>query len=109
MTNDFNPDGYFLDDMSEEEKDQLIVELSNAYNEQLALSVGLYNTLIIAANHLDVGDTFGHRGEVMRDTSRVLKMVAALSLHHIDFDIDQSVVDSAFADIVANLGDPEES
>ncbi len=100
-----------LAEMPEEQKDQLIISLSEAYNELLVTVGGLYNMSVVGAEALLSGDVFGMRGETMRRIARKLQVVAALSLMRMTVDDNgQADVDASFNDIVSriNLGDQDD-
>ena len=105
---DFNPEGYSLGDMTEDEKDALILKLSLAYNEQLINVAALHDSFSVLSQHLDMGDVFGKRGETMRDLSHRMKIIGHIIRQWLGIDLKQMQVDADFEDLVRDLEVPSD-
>lgn len=103
MPDDFDPEGYFLADMSEEEKDELIQMLSQRYGTAISTVIGLHNALTVMSINLNAADVFGHRGKMMRVVAQQMEIIAAITRQHLGIDDTQLATDAAFEDIVAGL------
>lgn len=99
----FQNEPYNLNEMSDEEKNALIVKLADAYTEQQVATVSLYNAMVVLAQVLMANDVLGRRAKVMRLVAGRMTMVARLTLQHIGWDVKQDRVDSTFEDIVSGL------
>lgn len=102
MTN-FQNEPYNLSQMTEDEKNELIIKLTAAYNEQQVATVSLYNAMVVLAQVLMANDVLGRRAKVMRLVAGRMAMVARLTLQHIGWDVKEEQVDSTFETIVAGL------
>lgn len=105
-----NEDEYFLADMSEEEKDDLIKQPSFRYNTASEMIVALHNSFIILSLELERGDVFGQRAKYMRSVAQRMDIIAALVRSNMGVDEQQLRTDAQFEDIVAGLDleDPDD-
>lgn len=105
-----NEDEFFLADMSEEEKDDLIKQLSMRYNTMSEIVVALHNAFTVLSLELTVGDALGYRGKYMRSVAFRMDLLTAMIRQQLGIDMDQLQADAQFEDIVAGLDleEPEE-
>lgn len=99
----FDPEGYNLEDMAEEQKDQLILQLANEYNASLALNVELHNAMTRVAAFMVDNNRFRYRDRVIKDAAVRLSMIAAITRLRLGIDMEQQRTNDTFEDIVAGL------
>lgn len=106
---DLPEEGYDLSEMSEDEKDEAIKALGQAYNETQVIAATLHNALVTLSMRLYEGDSLGKRTKTMRLTAHQMELIAQLTFPALisDSSREQMNVDSAFEDIIANLEDEE--
>lgn len=115
MPDNFDPDGYFLGDMSSEEKDALIQQLSMRYDGALEVAVGLHNAMTFIGMELSANDVLGRRGAAMRIGVRKMEIITAIARNQLGIDMEQVDMDAAFEDIVSGMNfeegddEPDES
>lgn len=100
---DFPEEGFDLDEMDSDQKDELIQKLARAHNTQITTSISLYNAMVVFEDRLRAGDKLGVRHANMVDVANRMHIITGLVLQWLDIDEEQLRVDSAFEDIVADL------
>lgn len=104
-----DPEGEFnLEDMTEDEKDQLIIRLGMAYNSKLLLAADLYNCMTILSAEIANGNVLGQRGETMSSVHTRMEIILAMCLPMFGIDMEQVKTDSVFEDIISQLEDDNE-
>ena len=103
MTDEFDPQRYALSQMSEEQKDEMLIGLISQQEATLGLAIEQHNAFQILAASLSDGDTFGKRGETMRSVAFRMQIVVAIVRKNLGVDDAQIETDSAFDDIVSRL------
>jgi hypothetical protein len=102
------PEEFDLEQLSEDEKDELIISLAEKLNKTYAVAASLFNALQAFRGRLEEYDVFGKRGAVMRDTAWRMLIICNLSLSALDIDIEQLEADAEFERITAHLEDDDE-
>lgn len=102
---DFDGGSFNLSEMSEDEKDNLILRISEEYNQAITVGVSLHNSLVVLAAQLSSGDVLGRRGAYMRDVSRRMATIAAMAMPYLvtEEGYERMATDAAFSEIVGNL------
>ena len=103
---DFNPDGYDPDEMSEEEKDQLILDLGSAYNRTIAVAVGMHNSMVLLSGELSAKTPLLRRKRTMDRAASALAVTAGVSRLMLGLDEAEDNTNSEFDSIVAGLDIP---
>lgn len=103
MPDNFDPEGYSLEDMNEEQKDALILNLATEYNQQLMMNAEQHNIMVVLADRLLAYNRVGSRARVIADVAQAMQMIAAITRMRMGVDLVQQQVDSTFEDIVAGL------
>lgn len=102
---DFSGGSFDLNEMSEDEKDDLILQISEEYNQAITIGVSLHNSLVVLAARLSDGDVLGKRGPYMRDVAHRMATIAAMAMPHLvtEEGYERMTTDAAFSEIVENL------
>lgn len=100
---DFDPRGYSLEDMTEEQKDQLIVQLANSHDTLLVMAVSQHNAMLTIAQYLVDHNVLGMRKHAILEVAWRLSTVAEICRTHLGIDAEQQKTNDTFEDIVAGL------
>lgn len=100
-----NDDNYNLGEMSEEQKDALIMSLARQYNTMSAVSVSLHNSLETLAAHLLEADTFGSRSAGIRTTATRMRIIASIARAAMGIDEEQIALNAEFEDLISRMDD----
>jgi len=103
-------EGYNLEEMNEDEKDEAINTLGQAYNETMAIAASLHNALVLFSVELGQGDKPLQRMKTMRLVALKMQIMARLTLPALvsEDSYEQMQTDSTFEDIVNGLDLDEE-
>lgn len=99
---------YNLDEMSEDDKDELIANLSDRYNSTYISAATMYNALIILGSRLSEEYSIFKRRDVMQDTAVRMILIAQSSLAGLGVDLEQLEMDAQFENITAQLEEDDE-
>lgn len=100
---DEDAEGYDLESMSEDDKDRLIMALSEAYNTTLDLSVTLSNAMAILSSGLIEDNRFGRREALIKLTAIKMAVLNQYAVTTLGIDVAQMETDAKFEDIVRDL------
>lgn len=101
-------EGFDLGEMTEEQKDQLIMSLSDAYNTTLELSVTLSNGMALLSRELMQGDVMGKRTETIRFVAVKMAVLNQYAVSMMGVDVAQVEADAKFEEIIRDLDIEEE-
>ena len=97
-----------LSSMSEDEKDQAIVQLVTKYNSVGTAAATLFNCMSILSARLQAENVFGRRTKAMDDIAIRMRVIANLQLPLLGFDLEQLQADAEFERITAQLEEDDE-
>lgn len=100
---EFDPLTHALSHMTEEEKDELLVNALNANRANLEAAVGLHNAMQQFAAELEAYDVFGQRRLIMRSMGLRMQILTATARKMMHVDEEQPEYDSAFDEIVKGI------
>lgn len=94
------PEEFDLEELSEDEKDELIISLAGKLNHTFMVTATLFNTMSEFRLRLLAYDKFGKRGAILRDSAWRMGIVLDNTLSALDIDVDQLQADAEFERII---------
>lgn len=99
---------YNLDEMLEDEKDELILDLIARYNSAYSSGAGMFNAMQTLAARLQDGTSLFRRKHLMQDTAARMGLISRLCLPGLGVDLEQLAADAEFDRITADLEELDE-